>query len=150
MRDFGQRVPSTEEVIEGLTPAVKFRGISPGSTQAAPPAIASQLITFEFNSYELTGEAKEVLNNVGAAFQSEKLSQYKFLIEGHTDSTGSEEYNQRLSELRAEAAKTYLVRRFDIASDRLMTTGKGEQEPLNTDNPASEVNRRVQLINVGN
>jgi len=72
-------------------------------------------------------------------------------IEGHTDSIGSDSYNQALSERRAEAVKRYLVSR-GIAASRLSTEGKGETEPIadNTkngrDNPEGRaMNRRAEL-----
>jgi OOP family OmpA-OmpF porin len=72
-------------------------------------------------------------------------------VEGHTDSIGSDEYNQRLSERRAQAVKQYLVSK-GIAASRLSTAGKGEREPIspNTkdgqDNPDGRaMNRRAEL-----
>jgi len=72
-------------------------------------------------------------------------------IEGHTDSIGSDSYNQRLSERRAQAVKAYLVSK-GVAASRLETVGKGEQEPVapNTkdgkDNPQGRaMNRRAEL-----
>ena len=72
-------------------------------------------------------------------------------IVGHTDAIGSDEYNQRLSERRAQAVKQYLVSK-GIAASRLGTEGRGEQEPIaqNTkdgrDNPEGRaMNRRAEL-----
>jgi OOP family OmpA-OmpF porin len=73
------------------------------------------------------------------------------MIVGHTDSIGSDEYNQRLSERRAQAVKQYLVSK-GIAASRLSTEGQGEREPIapNTedgkDNPEGRaMNRRAEL-----
>jgi len=74
------------------------------------------------------------------------------VIEGHTDSIGSETYNQRLSERRAEAVRQYLVER-GVAASRLETRGYGESQPIapNTtpegkDNPEGRaLNRRAEL-----
>jgi OmpA-OmpF porin, OOP family len=73
-------------------------------------------------------------------------------IEGHTDSIGSESYNQRLSERRALAVKHYLVSR-GVAGDRLDTVGYGESRPVapnktpdGKDNPEGRaMNRRAEL-----
>ena len=72
-------------------------------------------------------------------------------IEGHTDSIGSDSYNQALSERRAQAVKAYLVSK-GISATRLSTEGKGESEPIadNTkngrDNPEGRaMNRRAEL-----
>jgi len=73
-------------------------------------------------------------------------------IEGHTDSIGSDAYNQRLSERRAAAVKQYLVSK-GVGADRLTTVGRGEKDPVapNTtpdgkDNPEGRaMNRRAEL-----
>lgn len=89
-----------------------------------------------------------VSSNLGklAAF----LKQYPertVLIEGHTDSVGAEGYNQDLSERRAEAVKSYLVRQ-DIVSTRLSASGKGENTPIgdNATPTGRQQNRRVEVI----
>ncbi len=67
-------------------------------------------------------------------------------IIGHTDSTGSNSYNQRLSERRAEAVKTYLVE-HGVASNRVRTEGRGESEPRASNATAEgrAMNRRVEI-----
>lgn len=154
VRNFGNHVPSQEEFINALTPgeatAPKMRGIKPINPAAseAPKAVSMEL-TFEFNSARLSGEAKQVLGNLGGALQDQKLKDYPFRIEGHTDSKGSAAYNQRLSERRAQSVKTYLVGRLGIESRRLETVGKGEAEPLDPNDPENAANRRVQIVNLG-
>jgi outer membrane protein OmpA-like peptidoglycan-associated protein len=71
----------------------------------------------------------------------------KLQIEGHTDSVGSADYNQRLSENRADSVRTYLVGQ-GIASSSVGTTGFGETMPVaSNDTPAGrQQNRRVELI----
>jgi OOP family OmpA-OmpF porin len=70
-----------------------------------------------------------------------------FVIEGHTDLSGSPQHNQALSERRAEAVKRYLVE-HGIAADRLTAVGYGSSRPLTTDpSPkAQAMNRRVNLV----
>lgn len=65
-------------------------------------------------------------------------------IVGHTDSQGDEAYNQKLSEDRAEAVKTYLVRK-GVGEINIVSSGKGESEPIADNNTAEgrEKNRRV-------
>ena len=53
--------------------------------------------------------------------------------------------NQQLSKKRAEVAKHYLIAHFDIEPSRLHTIGKGEDQPLDRENPKNNVNRRVQI-----
>lgn len=69
------------------------------------------------------------------------------LIEGYTDSIGSEDYNQGLSQRRADAVKSYLIKQ-GIGSTRLTASGKGESSPIgdNSSNTGRQQNRRVEVI----
>jgi outer membrane protein OmpA-like peptidoglycan-associated protein len=69
------------------------------------------------------------------------------LIEGYTDSVGSEDYNQSLSQRRAESVKAYLVKR-GIGSTRLVASGNGESSPVAGNESAAgrQENRRVEII----
>jgi outer membrane protein OmpA-like peptidoglycan-associated protein len=102
----------------------------------------SRQLSFKTDSAELSDADKLVLDEM-----AENLTRLKFIsgvIEGHTDSTGSEAHNQRLSERRAQAAADYLVSR-GISGDRLEIVGRGESEPVG-DNATAEgraQNRRV-------
>jgi outer membrane protein OmpA-like peptidoglycan-associated protein len=73
---------------------------------------------------------------------------HKVLIEGYTDSTGSEEYNQKLSERRANSVQVALVDKMGISQDRIATRGYGEQFPAANNDSASnrQMNRRVEII----
>jgi len=77
----------------------------------------------------------------------ERCATQHFVIEGHTDLSGSPQHNQELSLRRAEAVKAYLVA-HGIASDRLSTAGYGSSRPLTTNpSPAAQaINRRVTLV----
>jgi outer membrane protein OmpA-like peptidoglycan-associated protein len=69
-------------------------------------------------------------------------------VEGHTDSVGSAQYNQGLSERRAAAVKDYLVKNGGVASDRIQSVGYGETKPI-ADNATSKGkfdNRRVEIL----
>ena len=118
--------------------------------QAGEPLTAIALeIQFDFDSATLTGGARQVLDQLGGALKSDALESFAFLVEGHTDSVGSEGYNLDLSERRARAVSTYLTREFGVEAARLKTIGRGEAEPFDVSNPASGVNRRVQIVNLG-
>jgi len=98
-------------------------------------------LNFELDKAVILPESYEELNMM-ASF----LKTYPFLVvylEGHTDKTGSEEHNDKLSVDRAIAVKDYLVNR-GVASDRLKTRGFGERVPIDTQNENSMVNRRVE------
>ncbi|MBN1663587.1 MAG: OmpA family protein, partial [Deltaproteobacteria bacterium] len=67
-------------------------------------------------------------------------------IEGHTDDVGKDEANMKLSQMRAESVRAYLIEKFDIAADRLTAKGYGESRPVYDNRVAigREKNRRVE------
>lgn len=162
-RFFGAKTPSVSEFVEGLKPAQKspsamrMRGIKPTSsaTQAAAPELASEpaavsmQLRFGFNSAELSEESKMTLDNLSAALKSSDLNTFTFLIEGHTDATGSDSYNLDLSSRRANSVMNYLVDRHGVDPSRLRAVGKGETALLDANRPASGANRRVAVVNMG-
>ncbi|HSG59393.1 MAG TPA: OmpA family protein [Woeseiaceae bacterium] len=101
-------------------------------------------VTFATNSSDLRPAFFEVLNSVGKVMQ--EFDQTVVEVAGHTDSTGSEEYNQGLSERRAGSVSQYLTAR-GISNERLITVGMGELRPV-ADNGTEEgrqANRRVEI-----
>ncbi len=101
-------------------------------------------VTFESNRVEVRSSFFEVLSSVGLV-----LKEYnKTLVEvsGHTDSTGSDVYNQTLSEKRARIVGDYLVAQ-GVDSRRILSQGLGERHPIaNNGSPEGrEQNRRVEL-----
>ena len=70
-------------------------------------------------------------------------------MEGHTDASGTENYNMILSKKRAGAVKNYLIKYYNISANRLLAKGKGETALLNNALPDSAANRRVRIINIG-
>ena len=138
-------------LIEALTPErpIRTRSIKVLRDQPGPAdkaASASMLITFHTNSADLTPEAMQSLDVVGRALKMDKLAEYKFSIEGHADPRGGPDFNQRLSQARAETVRNYLVRNHDIDKDRLTAIGKGDHEPLDKKNPIAPENRRVTIV----
>jgi outer membrane protein OmpA-like peptidoglycan-associated protein len=135
-------------LIEALAPRPGTRGIRPGGGPAAaerPPA-QGIMVNFETNSWELTDDGKRKLDIVGRALNTDKLATLSFQLEGHADPRGTAEWNQRLSEERAEAVRTYLIQNQNISPDRLKSIGKGDREPINLSNPAAAENRRVTIV----
>jgi len=92
-----------------------------------PPAVKSFIVFFGFAKCNITSEADAVLSEAASAAKSQGSASVK--IVGHTDTVGSPKYNQRLSECRANAAKTSLVSK-GIPDGAISTTGKGETELL--------------------
>ena len=104
-------------------------------------------ITFATDSSDLSPAFFDVLNSVGKVLN--EFNQTVVEVAGHTDSTGSDAYNQGLSERRASSVANYLRGR-GIMNDRLITVGMGESRPI-ADNGTSEgrqANRRVEITMV--
>jgi len=103
-----------------------------------------EAITFAFNSSTLNQRAYAVLDRVADTLR--EYDQTLIEVAGHTDSIGSEAYNQRLSEQRAQAVANYLISR-GISGQRLMVFGAGEMHPVasNETEAGRAENRRVEL-----
>ena len=101
-------------------------------------------ITFATNSSDLNAGFFEVLNSVSLVVN--EFNQTVIEIAGHTDSTGSDAYNQQLSEQRARAVAAYLGTR-SILPERVITVGMGEGRPVgsNDTDAGRQQNRRVEL-----
>lgn len=142
---------SESKLIEALTPDRNFRTrsirVSPSTDQASPvkKASASMLITFETNSAELRPEARKLLDTLGKAMTSDKLSNFRFAIEGHADPRGGEQFNMDLSQKRAEAVVSYLTENHHIDASRLRPVGKGQSELFNRNQIDAPENRRVTV-----
>jgi outer membrane protein OmpA-like peptidoglycan-associated protein len=113
----------------------------------APKPSMSLLIQFDFNSARVKPESQQALANLAQALQSEALVKSQFAVEGHTDGTGRADYNQRLSQQRADAVRDTLVAQ-GIAVQRLQTAGKGASELANNTDPTAAENRRVRIVNL--
>jgi outer membrane protein OmpA-like peptidoglycan-associated protein len=154
--DLGDRVPSESEVVEMLAPSPDrafSRGIrlqaavQPRQADAetgAASAISLQ-VRFGYGSDRLTPEARRQLLPVARAMASDRLASVRFTVEGHTDASGGEDYNQTLSERRAEAVRRFLVG-HRVEPARIMALGRGETMPLDTGNPYNPENRRVRIV----
>jgi len=109
-----------------------------------PEAIELDTITFDFNKHELSPEAKMNLDeNLQRLSSQPDLS---IVIQGHADSTGPEEYNQKLSEQRAQAVYDYFSSR-GVSPERMQTLGYGESQPV-ADNSTAQgraLNRRAEI-----
>ncbi|MGB8621566.1 MAG: OmpA family protein [Paracoccaceae bacterium] len=100
-------------------------------------------ISFDFDSAALREDQKPKLVTLCKVMKSADVNMFR--IVGHTDSSGSASYNQKLSLLRAEEVKRYLVNDCGISGDRLQATGVGEDFLFNPDDPRGEENRRVEF-----
>lgn len=122
------------------------RGICIGTPQeCAPPEPEGldMLVTFELDSAELTPQAQEYLALFAQMMQDERLKIARFVVEGHTDARGTDEYNDGLSEARAESVRRHLIG-LGVSEDRLSSIGLGKGKPRTGDAFDPE-NRRVEL-----
>lgn len=137
------------------TPATAAQGCD-GAIAAAPAAspIAAAKVTlnadalFDFDKSVLKPAAKASLDSLAGKVKS--LTLEVIVAVGHTDSIGTDAYNQKLSIRRAEAVKKYLVSQ-GIEAKRIYVEGKGESQPV-ADNKTAEgraKNRRVQIEAIG-
>ncbi|UFN47567.1 OmpA family protein [Roseomonas sp. OT10] len=131
-------------------PAVAAPPPPPATTAPAGVAAVSITVRFATGSSTLTPAAERELAPLGRALSSAELAPYRFRIEGHTDTVGTAEENQLLSERRAAAVREYLVRQFRVAPDRLEAVGLGESQLLvpTGDQVPEARNRRVQVLNI--
>jgi OOP family OmpA-OmpF porin len=119
-----------------------------------PPAPTSEKVTFaadaffDFDKSVLKPEGRAKLDDLVSKMQGLNLE--VIIAVGHTDSVGTDAYNQRLSVRRSEAVKAYLVGK-GVEKNRVYTEGKGEKQPV-ADNKTAEgraKNRRVEIEVVG-
>ncbi len=96
-------------------------------------------VFFDFDSAKIKPGGRRDLEDVAEVLK--KYRKTTILIEGHTDKSGPEEYNQRLSERRAQAVKNALIQ-MGIIEERLKAVGYGESQPISSD-PSQ--NRRVEI-----
>ncbi|UWQ51798.1 OmpA family protein (plasmid) [Leisingera caerulea] len=104
-------------------------------------------ISFDFDSAALRADQAPKLANM---CESMKLMDGTvFQIIGHTDSSGSAAYNERLSLLRAQEVRRHLISSCGVPEDMLKAIGMGETAPFNQDNPRADENRRVEFQALG-
>lgn len=106
---------------------------------------ATRNIYFDFASSEVAPSSIELINFLASKLQTKR--QYHIELIGHTDKEGTDEFNQTLSEDRAESVAKYFEN-YGIDSLRIQTTGVGETQPLVAEGTAEEIakNRRVEIF----
>lgn len=101
-------------------------------------------VTFEFNSERLTANARDILVKTADALKGQ--DDLRVELAGHTDSVGAAQYNQQLSQKRADSVRNYLID-LGVAPGRLEANGYGESQPIrsNDTEEGRERNRRVEF-----
>ncbi|MET2830922.1 OmpA family protein [Mesorhizobium shangrilense] len=125
------------------------RGVTVDPTVVADkPNAVNLYVTFAYDSADLLNDSIITLDALGKALTDPSLASARFLISGHTDARGTDEYNQKLSERRAKAVADYLVSKFGVDASRLEVKGYGKTELYDPNRPDDQVNRRVQVVNL--
>ncbi|MDP1955587.1 MAG: OmpA family protein [Polaromonas sp.] len=151
--------PGCDGAIVPVAPAPAPAAVAPAPRPApapapvvAPPAATKVTYAadafFDFDKSVLKPEGKAKLDDLVGKIKDINLE--VIIAVGHTDSVGSDSYNQKLSVARSESVKAYLVSK-GIEKNRVYTEGKGEKQPV-ADNKTSEgraKNRRVEIEVVG-
>jgi outer membrane protein OmpA-like peptidoglycan-associated protein len=106
-------------------------------------------IQFDADAAVVRPESYGVLGRIADTLTHPSMLGYKFLIVGHTVSTGRRDINLSLSQRRADVIREVLVNTFKINPKRVMSLGLGEEQLLDSARPASPANQRVHLMTVG-
>ena len=128
--------------------------VKPAAKPAAKPKPVAEKVTlaadvlFDFDKSVLKAEGKSKLDDLATKVRGINLE--VVIAIGHTDSIGSDAYNQRLSVRRAESVKSYLVSK-GVEPNRIYTEGKGEKQPVasNKTKDGRQKNRRVEIEVIG-
>ncbi len=102
-------------------------------------------VYFESNSATLLPESEATLDEVGSVL--EKFVDLRVEVQGHTDTRGSKSHNMKLSQMRAESVRSYLLAHFHLREDNLVAKGYGESQPETKERNDEERlrNRRVVI-----
>lgn len=137
----GNRMDRQAERIEEEIPGAEVTRVGEGINVTFNEGAG---VYFDTNKSNIKGTSVETLNKLAGIFK--EYPKTEILVEGHTDSAGSEEYNLGLSKLRAESVTNYLISQ-GIDSSRFTTKWYGEVQPVadNTTAEGKSKNRRVEL-----
>jgi len=128
--------------------APKVRGVKVQGAVIPPEKGIDLHLTFDFDSDRLTPDSRISLDSLAKAMHSPEFAHSIFVVVGHTDVVGTEEYNQKLSERRARSASDYLTRAHGISSSQLICSGRGKHDLADEAHPESGINRRVQFAEI--
>ena len=141
-------VPAAEPVAQPAPPAPEYKteqAAQLDKAQSGDTVVILEGVNFEFDSARLRPDALPILDEAVTVLDRRK--DISVDVVGHTDSTGTTQYNQGLSERRAKAVYDYFVSK-GIAADRLSSRGYGETKPAysNATREGRAKNRRVELV----
>jgi len=122
-----------------------FRSLKPVAIGSTGSGLELK-VHFASNSHNLSNGVQGNLDTLGHILTSD--SNIKISLEGHTDVSGTDSYNQELSMKRAESVRNYLVSKYEIAPTRINITGYGYDRLLDQNDPYSKKNRRVEVLKI--
>ncbi len=106
-------------------------------------------IQFDEDAAVVRPESYRLLGRIADTLYHPSLLGYKFLIVGHTVSTGRRENNLTLSQRRADVIRDMLINTFKVSPKRLLAVGLGEEQLLDSAHPGAPVNQQLQIETVG-
>jgi outer membrane protein OmpA-like peptidoglycan-associated protein len=146
--------PTVDEMVCALNPDCsppfadrRLRGVTATSPVVRPPASFDITLNFPFDSADITADSREKLGRVAKALTDPSTIKLSIIVSGHTDAKGAADYNQLLSERRAQAVRQFLISQHGIDPSRLVAKGYGKSQLLLPNDPGNDLNRRVQFQN---
>lgn len=139
-------IPEPKEVLIVVTAADAQEKIKETVAQNKTVVLVFQDIHFEFDKSTLNKEAKEALKRNIA--QLDKNPNITMLVAGHASESGTEKYNQALSERRAESVKDYLIQEKLFPADKISTIGYGETRPALYEANPNDINSKAAKANM--
>jgi OOP family OmpA-OmpF porin len=133
-----------------IVPVVDPELVDPSAP--APQVVVAELpedeqvnirISFDFDSSALRPDQEPLLVTLCSAMKKTEVQLFRII--GHTDSSGSDAYNESLSLLRAEEVKRHLESDCGIPAEKMEAVGVGDRYLYDPDNPRGDVNRRVEF-----
>jgi OmpA-OmpF porin, OOP family len=160
--DMTNRLVGLETAPDLDVAAIRQRALDRVKSKAEPvalkrPRVAPELlklpqllveVQFDPDSAIVRPQSYQTLGLIADALVRAAMLPYGFLIVGRTESAGRREFNLTLSQRRADSIRDVLVTTFKISSKRLQALGLGEEQLQDANQPASLVNRQVQIVTV--
>ncbi|MEL6682849.1 MAG: OmpA family protein [Pseudomonadota bacterium] len=136
---------TTDDDVTQIAPTALVEPLSDSVTfgRLDPDLQVNLFVKFGFDSAAIEDDQKPTLDRMCTVMRDSDIE--VFQIVGHTDTAGTDTYNEQLSRLRAEEVARYLVSSCNIAPTRLTTLGMGERFPINASDPRADENRRVEF-----
>jgi outer membrane protein OmpA-like peptidoglycan-associated protein len=143
----GLRQQLMERVKSKVEPVPSKRSPAVPELLKLPQLLAD--IQFDEDAAVVRPDSYRVLGRIADTLTHPSLLGYKFLIVGHTPSTGRRDHNLTLSQRRADVIRDVLVNTFKLSSKRLQSIGLGEEQLMDRARPTAPINAHVHLMTVG-